>query len=153
MITAPSHTMKQLVCHPDTLLIAIGNSARGDDGLGWALLDALQEKEDFRGGGQARYQLNVEDAELLQNHPVVLFADATVEDLPQGILLERVQPTNDLTFTTHALSPGAVLFLCEELYGHRPEAWVLKMQGYQWELGDGLSREAMDNLERAIALF
>ena len=42
-----------------TLLLAIGNSSRGDDGLGWAFASALEEAGFFPGEIVYRYQLQI----------------------------------------------------------------------------------------------
>ena len=138
---------------PDTLLLAIGNSARQDDGLGWAFMKALQQTNRFQGQLQACYQLQIEDAELITRFPRVIFVDATSESLPDGFSWENVRPQNDFTFTTHALTPMAVLYLCQDLYNKHPEAYLLKIQGEQWELQTGLSPNAKENLNKAIHFF
>ena len=50
---------------PATLLIGIGNSGRQDDGLGWAFLDAVCSQPDLKAQCEYRYQLQIEDAELV----------------------------------------------------------------------------------------
>ena len=59
-----------------TLLFAIGNDSRGDDGLGWAFAQLVEETNLFRGRLFYRYQLQVEDAELLTTCRQVIFVDA-----------------------------------------------------------------------------
>ena len=44
------------------LIIGIGNSSRGDDGLGWAFLDTISQMQPLPGQLEYRYQLVVEDA-------------------------------------------------------------------------------------------
>ena len=96
----------------DTLLIAIGNSARSDDGLGWTFMEKLKERNLFKGQLTSCYQLQIEDAEVISHFPKIIFVDACESDLPDGFDLEVTKPLNDFTFTTHALTPSAVLFLC-----------------------------------------
>ena len=137
----------------DTLLIAIGNTARSDDGLGWLFLDYVNENNWFKGKTTYCYQLQVEDAELIAQYPRVIFVDATEEKLNNGYEWQKLQPENDFTFTTHALTPEAVLFLSNDLYQKYPEAYVLKIQGTKWQLKIGLSKKASKNLERALENF
>lgn len=137
----------------DTLLIAIGNSARSDDGLGWAFLDKLKESYFFEGETTYCYQLQVEDAEMISTFQKVIFVDASEEKLQNGFGWKKTIPQNDFTFTTHALTPEAVLFLCENLYKKTPEAYTLKIQGNHWELKTGLSKSATKNLEKALKHF
>jgi Ni,Fe-hydrogenase maturation factor len=48
------------------LIVGIGNASRGDDGLGWKFLDLLKERGFDDWELIYRYQLNVEDADLVK---------------------------------------------------------------------------------------
>ena len=137
----------------DTLLIVIGNSARSDDGLGWAFLDQLKELNCFKGEMMSCYQLQVEDAEMISHYPRVIFIDAFEGQLNHPFEWETTKALNDFTFTTHALTPEAVLFLCNDLYQKFPKAFTLKIQGEDWDLKIGLSELAKENLKKAVAFF
>ena len=132
-----------------TLIIGIGNSSRGDDGLGWSFLDQL----DTNFEKVYRYQLQVEDADLIAEYDRVVFVDASESLHPEGILLKRAQSGKDFSYSTHQLSPESVIFLCRDLYGAEPETWTLEISGYQWELGEELSDRAKKGLEKALELF
>jgi len=108
------------------LVIGIGNDSRQDDGLGWALLDKIEEA--FPGEVELvyRYQLNIEDADLIQNADLVLFVDACRDELEIGSEIVKCTANGDITFTTHALSPSAVLALCNQVYSKNPESYVPK---------------------------
>lgn len=135
------------------LIIGIGNDSRGDDGLGWAFLDAIARAGPPPGPLEYRFQLLVEDAELLTRFPRVLFADACEIPLSGGFALEPCHPDPAAEIYTHQQTPGAILCLCRELYGHRPEAWHLLIQGYEWAFDSGLSGQARVNLANAVGFF
>jgi hydrogenase maturation protease len=135
--------------HPSTLVFAIGNSGRQDDGLGWALGERLAADTRFTGAVAFRYQLQVEDAELLSAYQRVVFVDASKDKLADGVAWFRAEPAGAVAFSTHALSPGTVLQLAKELYEVDPEAWILAIAGTEWELEIGLSTRASKHLERA----
>lgn len=137
----------------DTLMIGIGNSARSDDGLGWAFLDRLKKLACFEGEIIYCYQLQVEDAELISHYPRVIFVDACEGVGCNGFEWATTDAINDFTFTTHALTPGAVLFLCNDLYHKYPEAHTLKIKGHDWKLKTGLSDLAEESLEKALIFF
>ena len=137
----------------ETLLIGIGNSGRSDDGLGWAFLDRIQQEAAFDGGVEYRYQLQVEDAALISEMEHVIFIDSYRGELPNGFKLARCEPLSEFAFTTHVLPPGAVLFLCQDLYGRLPRADVLMIQGTSWDLQIGMSPEAEKRLEGALQYF
>jgi hydrogenase maturation protease len=130
------------------LLIGIGNSGRQDDGLGWALLD--QAAAFFPGDCQYRFQLQLEDAELLSRFDRVLFVDAFKGPLKSGFSWSRVHPQAGTGFSTHLLLPAATLYLCEHLYGRAPRTWLLAIQGYEWDLKEELSPRARENLDQAL---
>lgn len=135
------------------LLIGIGNSGRGDDGLGWAFLDRLQDTGEFAGPCEYHYQLQVEDAERVSRAQHVVFVDASRETLPGGFAWRACRAERRFEFSTHALAPGAVLQLCESLYGRAPRADVLAIEGREWELGADLSAAAQRHLRDALQFF
>ncbi|MBL7850861.1 MAG: hydrogenase maturation protease [Cyclobacteriaceae bacterium] len=130
-----------------TLIIGIGNSSRGDDGLGWKFLDELPA----RGGVdlEYRYQLQVEDAALISSYDEVIFVDAIARALPEGFAFSPCEPKQTSSFTTHRLEPGAVLWLCRELYRVIPDAYVMAIEGVDFQLGQSLSTVAERNLTSA----
>jgi hydrogenase maturation protease len=142
--TAPRAFWKQ----PSTILLAIGNNGREDDGLGWAFSEWLEQHGRFAGEIEWRYQLQIEDAELISHYDRVIFVDASKEQLPGGFAWWPEKPANEVAFSTHALSPGTVLRLAADIYGARPEAWTLAISGECWELRIGLSEQGTANLAR-----
>ena len=136
-----------------TLLIGIGNTGRADDGLGWLFLNRIKQLYPDRFEFEYRYQLQVEDAELISNFDTVLFIDATVDDLPDGIALKVCEPATEYFYSSHMQSPEAILYLAKTLYNKQPETSVLKITGYEWGLGKPLSSPARQNLDCAADLF
>lgn len=135
------------------LLLAVGNTARGDDGLGWAFAEAAEEQGIFPGEIACRYQLQVEDAEFIRTASAVVFVDAWQHEEAVPFVWEPCAAGGDFSYTTHRLEPGAVLRLCLELYGSAPPAWCLKIRGEQWELGTGLSAAGKRGLIEALEFF
>ncbi|RMG66775.1 MAG: hypothetical protein D6722_14360 [Bacteroidetes bacterium] len=133
------------------LLIAIGNPGRQDDGLGWAFAEAVAPN--VRGEVVYRYQLQVEDAELISRFRWVCFVDACKEVLPAGWDWEACQPRPQLDFSTHYLPPGTIVALAESLYGSLPQTWLLRLSGYEWELQEGLSEGGKQTLAAALAAW
>ena len=138
--------------HKETYIFGIGNSARQDDGLGWAFLDEIKKGDNFKGEFHYRYQLNIEDAEVISNAENVIFVDSFASDLLENCILEECKMNGEITFTTHALNPEAVLALSNDIYNKKPNAYILKIKGYKWELEEGLSENAKQNLNKALKL-
>jgi len=134
------------------LIFGIGNNGRQDDGLGWCFLDFLKEQKttiDL----EYRYQLQIEDSELISKYNQVIFIDATKENTEAGFYLKPCYPSEKYSFSTHALAPETVLYLSSKLYNHNPNAFVFGIQGYDWGLKIGLSKKGVLNLEKAKKYF
>lgn len=135
------------------LLLGIGNSGRSDDGLGWSFVEAIEGDACDLLDCEFRYQLQVEDADLVAGYDTVIFVDASLEALKKGFEISPCIPAGQYSFTSHALDPGAVVYLANTLYHKFPEAYVLAISGVSWELQVGLSKEAGDNLNTALGFF
>ena len=131
------------------LVLGIGNIGRQDDGLGWLLLDYLEETKFENLDLEYRYQLQIEDAELLCDYKTVIFVDATKENTDKGFYYRICEASDKHSFSTHELCPETVLFLANNLYQHKPDAFILGIQGYDWNLEIGLSKKAKFNFENA----
>lgn len=134
------------------LALGIGNTGRQDDGLGWLFLDFLKV-QNTTFDIEYRYQLQIEDAELLSGYDEVIFVDATKEETNAGFFLKPCQASDKYSFSTHALVPEAILYLTNKLYDHNPQSSIFGIQGYEWELKIGLSKKANENLDKAKNYF
>jgi hydrogenase maturation protease len=133
------------------LVIGYGNPGRRDDGLGPAFADALARLDLPGVRVEADYQLGVEDAADAAASKQVLFVDADTRG-PAPFWVKRLSPAGaDLGFSTHSVSPEAVLALAKDLFGAEPETWLMGIRGYLFnEFGEGLSDRAAANLAAAL---
>lgn len=134
------------------LIFAWGNPSRGDDALG---PEFLRRIEPLAGEGVellTDFQLQVEHAVDLARRDLVLFVDASASCAPP-FAMSRVGVQRNLTFTTHAMSPSAVLYVYQAVTGREPPpSYQLAIRGSSFELGEPLSGSARDHLEAALAL-
>jgi hypothetical protein len=80
----------------------------------------------------------------------VVFIDAAVSG-PEPFSFQPVDPVADASATSHALSPAAVLDAYRRVTdAPLPEAFVLAVRGYGFELGAGPSAAALSNLDAAV---
>jgi len=135
------------------LIIGIGNNTRQDDGLGWCLLDSLLKEGYNEENLLYKYQLMVEDSELIADYDTVFFVDACISELKNGFEIDRIYPAEQVAFSTHEVPPNQILNLCETIYNKKPKAFMIKIQGYAWDIEIGLSKKAQENLTKAIANF
>jgi hydrogenase maturation protease len=135
------------------LLIGFGNQGRGDDGLGPIFADRIERRNLAGLDIDADYQLTVDHALLVSGADRVVFADALMGS-NQPFSFEKVDTGEASDMGSHSLTPAAVLSLAATLYGHSPEAFVLGIAGYVFgDVREGLSREALGNLDLAEAFF
>lgn len=131
------------------LVFGWGNPSRGDDGLGPAFVGEATRRPDVE--LLVDYQLQPEHALDLVGRDEVLFVDASTST-PEPFEVFDVSPGPKVTFTSHHLSPGALLSVFERITGRSaPRARVLAIRGWSFDLGEGLSERARTNLEAALA--
>ena len=135
------------------LVYGYGNPGRRDDGLGPELINLVEDwiKENNLGYvfTDSNYQLNIEDASTINDYDIVIFVDATIEQI-RDFSMVRVVPSDKVNFTMHAMDPSFVVDLCQKLYDRTPEAFLLKIRGYEYELQEGITEEAERNLLKAF---
>jgi len=139
------------------LVFGYGNPSRGDDALGPRLIERLER---HKANGilsnldlLVDFQLQAEHALDLQDRERVIFVDA-------GLLQEKpfrcmpVYPERDASYTTHAMSPNAVLHILAHGIGAQPPpCMLLVVGGYEFDLGSPLSMRARENLALAEAFL
>ena len=137
------------------LIFTYGNPSRGDDGLGPAVyehLQAMQQENDLPNDIEllTDYQLQIEHAVDLEQRDAVLFVDADVS-CPAPYSFQQLQAVQDSSYTTHAMSPAAVLAVYRQINHEEPAAaYLLTIRGYEFALGQPLSRQAEKNLLSAL---
>jgi len=137
------------------LLIGYGNPGRHDDGLGPALAKRLEQAALTGVDIDIDYQLNIEHAYALAAYDEVIFADAThSKQSDEPYFFRPLVPGNPTSFSTHSVSPQAVMRLACDLFGAKTQAYVLGITGYEFEeIGEGLSQKAAHNLDQAEAFI
>ena len=132
------------------LLIGFGNPGRCDDGLGPALAEAVERLRIPHVTVEADYQLNVEDAAVVSEHDVVVFADADTSG-PEPLGFQRIEPVRALSFSSHSVRPQALLALAADLFSKQVPGYLLGIRGYEFnQYAERLSSRAKTNLEAAI---
>lgn len=137
---------------PPVLILGWGNPSRGDDALGPLCLEQLRERlgesdafefvEDF--------QLQIEHALDLVGRERVLFVDASL-NCAAPFAVSTVQAVQDASYSTHALSPAAVLDVFQRLQSSPPPPCIqLAIRGERFELGEPASAQAQANLAQAV---
>jgi len=134
------------------LIFAIGNESRGDDALAPLLVRQLQTECIEQVELIEDYQLQVEHVTDLAGRSAVLFVDADVSCV-EPFHFSEIAAEHDHSYTSHAMTPFALLHTYRQVYGvDAPPAFLLRIRGYDFELGNPLSVKVVVNLEAASKL-
>lgn len=132
------------------LVLACGNTLRGDDGAGPWLADWVHHRFPNQPGFRviSRQQWTPDLAEDLARAESVLFIDCSLESSPGSISLSTIAPNPQVPgLATHHLSAPELLALARELYAALPrEALLLTIGAGSVQL----SEEFSDAVESAL---
>ena len=138
------------------LVFGWGNLSRGDDALGPLCVARLRAAGTGEGAGEGMvdylddYQLQVEHALDLVGRQRVLFIDASL-NCRAPFEATALQPARDASFTTHAMSPQALLQVFHTLEEQPPPACtLLAIRGERFELGAPPGQAALANQDAAV---
>jgi len=135
---------------PKILLIGYGNPGRLDDGLGPALAVRLEAQSIDGLSVDADYQLTVENAFDVAQYDIVIFADAAIKG-KEPFFFKKLHSQPQHNFSSHNISPEAILFFAKTLFHAKTEAYILGIRGYEFnEFEERLSEQAKENLGAAF---
>ncbi len=129
------------------LIFAYGNLSRGDDALGPLLLEYVEEHSNLNQIDLlCDFQLQIEHALDIEHRELVLFVDASVA-CQQAFSFTQLKANKDKSYTTHAMSPSAVLDVYQSIkHQAPPPCFLLSIKAEKLELGEGLSNAAQQHL-------
>ena len=132
------------------LVLAVGNPSRGDDAIGPMLAERLAVEKLEGIEVLSDLQLNPEHALDIAGRERVLFVDASESGMcPYE--LHDLYPDYDASWSTHQLSPGGLLYLCEALdLGLPGRAELLAVRGRNFELGASPSHAHLETAWRVL---
>ena len=133
------------------LIVGYGNTLRGDDAVGQVAAEMLADTEWEHAQIIARCQLVPELAELLAEVDLVVFVDAAVGASPGEISVSKLAASAASTTLGHHMTPGVLLSVCDGLYEHTPDAFLVSLNVASLELGEGLSDIAASALPNLLA--
>lgn len=136
------------------LIFGYGNLSRGDDALGPLALAYIENTLDVRDIELITdFQLQIEHALDLEHRTLVLFIDASVAR-QQAFEFTALTAARDSSYSTHAMSPAAVLDVYQSIKKHAPPpSFLLSIKAEKMELGEELSTQAESHLSAACAFL
>jgi hydrogenase maturation protease len=143
--------------HIRCLILACGNTLRGDDGIGPWLAQWAREKfdDDPRVRILIRHQWTPDLAEELAHSKSAIFIDCSTESAPGSVRLAEVHPAKSAQgLATHHVGAPQLLALAHELYDSIPrDAFLLTIGAGSTELGEEFSDSVLDAIPQACALL
>ncbi|MFW5762156.1 MAG: hypothetical protein ACOCXH_14370 [Cyclobacteriaceae bacterium] len=131
------------------LLYGLGEASHQDAALGIEFIDCMkpwieQQKMEVNVHLAMNDHLQVEDAENLASHDLVIFVDASHENICD-FYLSKIEPVE----IAEEVTPAYLLHMCHQLYQQKPLAYYLHIRGYKWRDGE-LTLKAKNNLCKAV---
>jgi hydrogenase maturation protease len=139
-----------------TLIIGIGNTLRGDDGVGQHAATLLAEalaSDDVE--VIACHQLTLELSESLSRAAAAVFIDAEIGGSAGDIRVRPLVPAGAELFT-HGLTPETLLSAALALYGRAPKAWLYTICGEDFGYKEQLSSAvgaAVEDVAQRVTRF
>ena len=127
------------------LFIALGNPLCRDDGVAARVLELLQPAASL-----TMIQATPELAAEIAGARRVVFIDACADS--EHVRLDPL-PDHSSTALTHSIDPGTIVALSRRLYGFAGEAWLCRVPGIDFTVGEGLSETGEVNAELAVELL
>jgi hydrogenase maturation protease len=124
------------------LIIGIGNPLRGDDGLGWHVIQTLAQTYVSSSSVSIQHvqQLTMDLVEPIGQADLVIFIDARLGDQLGQIDVEEIQPNSRLgSPVSHFFDPDTLLSAVQGLYGRHPQAAVVSVTSNIFDFTDELS--------------
>jgi hydrogenase maturation protease len=132
-----------------TLLIAIGNPLRGDDGAAHEVLRRIAPRDGLV--TLSVHQLTPELAPEVARAERVFFIDADVEAESAAIAPVSTASLRT-TALAHSLTPGEIVVLAQRLFGFEGTAYLCSIPVSTFE-GEDLSAEALAGITGAVTLL
>lgn len=134
----------------ETWVVGIGNPLRGDDGAGWAVVEALAELATDPVQAVCVHQLLPELLDSIHAADEVIFVDASVDGKPGSVMVTSIQPATDGPASSHQLHPAVLLAMGVELYGRMPSATLVTITGQDFSYQEQLSPPVQQAVTEAV---
>lgn len=134
------------------VMFTCGNPARGDDGVGTWFADRFRSRTTGNFNLVEDVQLQIEHLLDCQSGHLLLFVDARCDD-GLGLQFEELEPSDDLAYTSHALSAAQLLGQYRRVFDSEPPpAFQLSVPGSDFALGREMSAAAQTCCQRGRRL-
>jgi hydrogenase maturation protease len=136
------------------LVLACGNTLRGDDGVGWWIGGEVEQNPPLPELEVIlAHQLLPEHAEPVSCADVVVFVDCSAVTPPGAVSVVPIEPAAELPRRlSHHLDPASLLRMASDIFGRTPKsAAAVTIGGHQFGLAEGLSDLVQASIPGAVA--
>ncbi|NLH94586.1 MAG: hydrogenase maturation protease [Synergistaceae bacterium] len=138
-------------------IFGYGNDSRMDDGVAFSLAPRIARYLEGRGHRVAlslEHQLLPEAAAELKDADFAIFVDASMENSAEGFRIRPVEAREILEgLNLHTVGPEWVLAMGQRIHGRIPDAWLVTVEGEQFDFGNELTPACAERAERALHAF
>lgn len=133
------------------LVVGVGNPARGDDGVGAAVAEAVGRDPRFAGATvRSVLQLTPELAADVAEASIVVVVDARAGRPPGGVEWAAVEPRPGAPVFSHHVPVAALVALAQAVYGQAPPVYLVGVGAAGFGAGAPLSGPVAAAVPRAV---
>lgn len=134
-------------------IIGYGNPQRRDDGIGQYVANQLntflKDRESIH--ILALNQLEPELVDELRHARLIIFIDATMGVVEGGWNWTKIEPEPGLPYLTYYFKPSFFLGLLQSIHHICPAAWLVSVQGDDFEFGEELTPVAEKRAQGVVS--
>ncbi len=135
------------------LVIGIGNTLRGDDGIGVRVAQRLAAQHSAPDLEViACHQLTPELIAPISQAEQVIFVDASATQPAGSVQAQPLHLQSAPPLSAHHVTPAALLMAADLLYGAQPRGALISVGAQDFSFGERLSPPVAEALPRAVAL-
>jgi hydrogenase maturation protease len=136
------------------LVVGIGNTLRGDDGVGILLLNRLRMHFDGAIDCLAISAPDILLAERFAALKELIIIDAMLPEGQESFRMLPIYPANRMAppkgVASHLIDWATILAMARDLFGNAPKTHMLGIVGECFEMREGLSPRCQQNAEMAF---
>jgi hydrogenase maturation protease len=135
----------------NTLLIAVGNNLRGDDGIGHWVAAQIEKMKLPKVTVRYMQQLHIDLLEELGRFDTVIVTDAALQDEPAT--LQPIAVTEEGFSSSHRADAATLMSLHHKLYQQSTQWMACGIKATDFEMGEPISKETKKNGEKALEML
>ncbi|MGB9594761.1 MAG: hydrogenase maturation protease [Candidatus Poribacteria bacterium] len=132
------------------IVIGYGNPNRQDDGVGHYVADKIDQLFSKQIDVLKCHQLGIELVETIKDYDIAIFVDAQSSGRPTNLEISTVEPAYHTSAFTHFMKPCSLIALTECLYKKKLKAFLVSINGYNFDFGTDLSPETQKWADIAV---